>query len=153
MNYQSRPGSIMLNGYARGTPLQSSIEGRFPPHNRLQYRFDSVQQDESLLGENALVTAIGENHHTAPPLDWVQGSLNANPRADTPYPYRDTIASFGGVEYHRPVGSATTTTVATRHRRNRPVYFCEVPGCTSKGFTQKHNFECTLEEFTRGERS
>ncbi|KAJ8096225.1 hypothetical protein PM082_011354 [Marasmius tenuissimus] len=48
----------------------------------------------------------------------------------------------GGTNTLRPVGSAANTEAAIGNRRNRPVYFCNVPGCTSQGFTQRHNYEC-----------
>ncbi|KAJ8096319.1 hypothetical protein PM082_011475 [Marasmius tenuissimus] len=48
----------------------------------------------------------------------------------------------GQVDTPRRVGSIANTEVALKNRRNRPRYFCHVPRCTSRGFTQKHNFEC-----------
>ncbi|KAJ8086221.1 hypothetical protein PM082_005044 [Marasmius tenuissimus] len=42
----------------------------------------------------------------------------------------------------RVVGSMAHTLVARSLRKKRPKYFCDVPGCQSQGFTQKHNFEC-----------
>ncbi|KAJ8086206.1 hypothetical protein PM082_005029 [Marasmius tenuissimus] len=39
------------------------------------------------------------------------------------------------------VGSMANTLVARSLRRREPKYFCDVPGCTSQGFTQKHNLE------------
>ena len=44
----------------------------------------------------------------------------------------------------RQVGSAALTQASTARRRTRrpPRYFCEVEGCSSEGFTAKHNYEC-----------
>ncbi|KAG7094434.1 hypothetical protein E1B28_008033 [Marasmius oreades] len=39
------------------------------------------------------------------------------------------------------VGSPATTRVALSQRRRPAAYFCDVPGCTSKGFTTMHNFQ------------
>ncbi|KAG7086953.1 hypothetical protein E1B28_002870 [Marasmius oreades] len=39
------------------------------------------------------------------------------------------------------VGSIATTTIAIGNRKKPPIYFCDVSGCTSQGFTSFHNFE------------
>ncbi|KAJ8086264.1 hypothetical protein PM082_005087 [Marasmius tenuissimus] len=41
------------------------------------------------------------------------------------------------------VGSPAVTRASTARRGEgqTPLYFCEVPGCTSQGFTAKHNYE------------
>ncbi|KAJ8086237.1 hypothetical protein PM082_005060 [Marasmius tenuissimus] len=45
------------------------------------------------------------------------------------------------VEQPRVVGSMANTLVAISLRKKGPKYFCDVPGCRSQGFTQKHNLE------------
>ncbi|KAJ8072179.1 hypothetical protein PM082_015737 [Marasmius tenuissimus] len=53
---------------------------------------------------------------------------------------RNVPLSDANVE--RPiVGSMANTLVARSLRRREPKYFCDVPGCTAQGFTQKHNLE------------
>ncbi|KAJ8078086.1 hypothetical protein PM082_000292 [Marasmius tenuissimus] len=56
-----------------------------------------------------------------------------------------SVQTMGWVDIARQVGSEATTKVALENRRNKPLYFCHVPRCTSKGFTQKHNFEWHME--------
>ncbi|KAJ8078099.1 hypothetical protein PM082_000305 [Marasmius tenuissimus] len=51
------------------------------------------------------------------------------------------VQSMGWGDIARQVGSEAITKAALKNRRNKPLYFCRVPRCTSKGFTQKHNFE------------
>ncbi|KAJ8096235.1 hypothetical protein PM082_011364 [Marasmius tenuissimus] len=65
--------------------------------------------------------------------------VNAHSNPDIALPSRGQ--QLGDVNQLRQVGSAATTEVAVRNRTARPVYFCNVPGCTSRGFTQRHNFE------------
>ncbi|KAG7089259.1 hypothetical protein E1B28_010957 [Marasmius oreades] len=40
----------------------------------------------------------------------------------------------------RPVGSPAVTTAAISQRQKEPTFFCGVPGCTSQGFTERHNW-------------
>ncbi|KAK1236383.1 hypothetical protein PQX77_000367 [Marasmius sp. AFHP31] len=37
------------------------------------------------------------------------------------------------------VGSPAVTDAAIAHRTKVPMFSCDVPGCTSKGFTERHN--------------
>ncbi|KAJ8089715.1 hypothetical protein PM082_014983 [Marasmius tenuissimus] len=39
------------------------------------------------------------------------------------------------------VGSRARTQLAVARRKTEPKFFCEVPGCPSRGFTKKHNLE------------
>ncbi|KAF9254914.1 hypothetical protein L218DRAFT_1009153 [Marasmius fiardii PR-910] len=57
--------------------------------------------------------------------------------------YPETTSSVFTASIPRPrVGSVAGTQIAISNRKKPPVYFCNVPGCTSKGFTSFHNFEC-----------
>ncbi|KAJ8091939.1 hypothetical protein PM082_024174 [Marasmius tenuissimus] len=128
--------------YGRDALLQSFDGGRpLIRHDGFNHP-DAVQQDVSSSRTNAVVTAMGDVHHTALPFGRFQGSMHTNRRANIPYPSCD--ANLGDFESLRQVGSAATTSRATGNRRTRPVYFCEVPGCTSRGFTQRHNFQYHL---------
>ncbi|KAL0580931.1 hypothetical protein V5O48_001125 [Marasmius crinis-equi] len=40
------------------------------------------------------------------------------------------------------VGSQANIEASVSKRKKQPKYFCDVPGCPSQGFTQKHNLEC-----------
>ncbi|KAG7094494.1 hypothetical protein E1B28_008093 [Marasmius oreades] len=46
------------------------------------------------------------------------------------------------VPHRGQVGSQAMTVVALSRRKNKPVFFCPVKGCISKGFTARHSFEC-----------
>ncbi|KAF9254053.1 hypothetical protein L218DRAFT_938884 [Marasmius fiardii PR-910] len=39
------------------------------------------------------------------------------------------------------VGSQAITLASSSDRKRPPSYFCQVPGCTSRGFTTRHAFE------------
>ncbi|KAF9260947.1 hypothetical protein L218DRAFT_1050456 [Marasmius fiardii PR-910] len=44
---------------------------------------------------------------------------------------------------HRPqVGSQAMTLAALSNRKKKPIHFCQIRGCTSRGFTTKQSFEC-----------
>ncbi|KAJ8085975.1 hypothetical protein PM082_004794 [Marasmius tenuissimus] len=47
------------------------------------------------------------------------------------------------VNNHRQVGShaLTDASIARRGTQRLPRYFCEFPGCSSRGFTAKHNYQ------------
>ena len=40
------------------------------------------------------------------------------------------------------VGSPANTRVSLSHRKKEPMYFCDVRGCESQGFTARHNLNC-----------
>ncbi|KAF9260027.1 hypothetical protein L218DRAFT_623564 [Marasmius fiardii PR-910] len=43
-------------------------------------------------------------------------------------------------DFRQQIGSVTMTTTAISNRKLEPKFFCDVPGCTSQGFTEKHNY-------------
>ncbi|KAL0569633.1 hypothetical protein V5O48_012331 [Marasmius crinis-equi] len=49
----------------------------------------------------------------------------------------------------RRVGSAAVTANAVNYRRRKATYFCHVAECQSRGFTEKHNYDCMGRCFLR----
>ncbi|KAJ8085987.1 hypothetical protein PM082_004806 [Marasmius tenuissimus] len=68
------------------------------------------------------------------PLPLPVSALEFNPGA------QQSTQSQAGV--CRKVGSLTGTNTSIQNRKKEPRYFCPVVGCESKGFTEKHNFNC-----------
>ncbi|KAK1218871.1 hypothetical protein PQX77_018424 [Marasmius sp. AFHP31] len=108
-----------LRGYANPTPSQFLNGNQVSAGHGGFYDSDPAQSDG--------------------PSIRVQRPVNTNYNTETAHPPHGY--ELGGVNAVRPVGSAANTEAAIGNRRNRPVYFCNVPGCTSQGFTQRHNYE------------
>ncbi|KAJ8096341.1 hypothetical protein PM082_011499 [Marasmius tenuissimus] len=98
------------------------------------YNLQAVEQDCYGVRQRMAIASAPQGQEE---LTSDGGSYNG--RTD-PYS-RGPDQSMGQVNIVRHVGSVANTTVALKNRRKKPLYFCRVPRCTSRGFTQKHNFE------------
>ncbi|KAL0573772.1 hypothetical protein V5O48_008176 [Marasmius crinis-equi] len=57
------------------------------------------------------------------------------------HPRKTPDSDFAVTGRHK-VGSQACTKASTARRAVPPLWFCRVPGCTSNGFTTKHNLKC-----------
>ncbi|KAF9257875.1 hypothetical protein L218DRAFT_948816 [Marasmius fiardii PR-910] len=79
---------------------------------------------------------IEDNYRSAPPIACSEFHTYFDPGTEHPETPVTTTSTPMSV-----VGSPATTRVAVSHRRKAPIYFCDVPGCRSQGFTSMHNFQ------------
>ncbi|KAF9258865.1 hypothetical protein L218DRAFT_1062715 [Marasmius fiardii PR-910] len=78
--------------------------------------------------------SVDSTPNNSAPAQWHYGIVSAPPRegasTDVPPP-----------PLRPQVGSQAITLASLSTRKKKPIYFCNVPGCTSRGFTTKHGFE------------
>ncbi|KAF9254907.1 hypothetical protein L218DRAFT_1039111 [Marasmius fiardii PR-910] len=127
-----------LQNYASTTPSHHPADTAVQEST---YSVDPASQ-YTYHSSNPIRNTHSQIHHTdtttpgtTDPNAWAQQGAQDYPETTNITP---TPQSF------RPqVGSVAATQIATSIRKKDPIYFCDVPGCISQGFTTLHNFEYT----------
>ena len=124
------------------TPVRGFGEGEYKvPSPSPWSNFDYFNDIEGQLK----YTSVTGNETTTLPVAGYPGNhrtINGQDQARGEYysPTPSSTESDGSP--HRQVGSCEGTDASTSRRGKEPLYFCEVPGCKSQGFTAKHNYMC-----------
>ncbi|KAK1230437.1 hypothetical protein PQX77_006466, partial [Marasmius sp. AFHP31] len=127
------PDALISQPASGAHRMSEGIHHKQPPHifeNRASNAFELSESEISM---------------DLPPVTWnptYMGSKATLPPSFADFLPDDYSRYTSAITSERLVGSPAVTEASIARRKNPPRYFCEVPGCPSRGFTSKVNFEC-----------